>query len=49
MGVKSIFCVLYEMVYLVNIDDVVIYLYIVFDELINSDDFWEGLCVFVEK
>ena len=49
MGVKSTFRVLHETAHLANIDDAVTHPHTVFDELINSDDFWEGSRAFAEK
>lgn len=48
-GVKCTMRVLNETAHLANTDDAVTEPHTVFDELINSDDFWEGARAFAEK
>ncbi len=48
-GVKCTMRVLHETAHLANTDDAVTEPHTVFDELINSDDFWEGARAFAEK
>ncbi|MEO0724276.1 MAG: enoyl-CoA hydratase-related protein [Bacteroidota bacterium] len=49
VGVRSTMRVLNEIAHLASTDDAVTEQHTVFDELINSDDFWEGARAFAEK
>lgn len=48
-GVRCTMRVLHETAHLANTDNAVTEPHTVFDELINSDDFWEGARAFAEK